>query len=103
MTATQGQSKEVEAKILKLLDFFEPFKQCDSQIKQFIASNANLVRGSIGQTLLRAEGKSNFVYLLVEGKVRVVGQDSRTGEIETIELCSPGSCIGWVAVLRGRR
>jgi len=101
MTAVQGQV-DVKVKILKLLEFFEPFKQCTPDIKQFIAANAQLVRGSIGQTLLRAEGKSNFVYLLVEGKVRVVGQDSRTGEIETIELCAPGSCIGWVAVLRGR-
>lgn len=101
MTAVQGQV-DVKVKILKLLEFFEPFKQCAPDIKQFIAANAQLVRGSIGQTLLRAEGKSNFVYLLVEGKVRVVGQDSRTGEIETIELCAPGSCIGWVAVLRGR-
>jgi ATP-binding cassette subfamily B protein len=102
MTATQGKASDVSAKVLKLLDFFEPFKQCEPQIKQLIAANAQLVRGSIGQTLLRAEGKSNFVYLLVEGRVRVVGQDSRTGEIETIELCAPGSCIGWVAVLRGR-
>ena len=102
MTVTPVQAPEVKAKILKLLEYFEPFKQCTPEIKNFIADHSQLVRGSIGQTLLRAEGKTNFVYLLVEGKVRVVGQDSRTEEIETIELCNPGSCIGWVAVLRGR-
>ena len=102
MTLTPVQAPEVKAKILKLLEYFEPFKQCTPEIKNFIADHSQLVRGSIGQTLLRAEGKTNFVYLLVEGKVRVVGQDSRTEEIETIELCNPGSCIGWVAVLRGR-
>ena len=101
-TTPTSQAPELKAKILKLLEYFEPFKQCTPELKNFVAENAQLVRGTIGQTLLRAEGKSNYVYLLVEGRVRVVGQDSRTEEIETIELCNPGSCIGWVAVLRGR-
>ena len=104
MTGSQAQHQapSVKDKILKLLDYFEPFKQCAAEIKDFVAENAQLVRGTIGQTLLRAEGKTNSVYLLVEGRVRIVGKDSRTEEIETIELCGPGSCIGWVAVLRGR-
>ena len=106
MTTTQAQPQPqapgVKEKILKLLDYFEPFKQCSPEVKNFVADNAQLVRGTIGQTLLRAEGKTNSVYLLVEGRVRIVGKDSRTDEIETIELCGPGSCIGWVAVLRGR-
>jgi subfamily B ATP-binding cassette protein HlyB/CyaB len=98
----QPQAPGVREKILKLLDYFEPFKQCSPEVKGFVAENAQLVRGTIGQTLLRAEGKTNSAYLLVEGRVRIVGKDSRTEEIETIELCGPGSCIGWVAVLRGR-
>jgi ATP-binding cassette subfamily B protein len=102
MTTTAVQQPDVKEKILKLLEYFEPFKQCTPDVKDFVATNAQLVRGTIGQTLLRAEGKANYVYLLVEGRVRVVGEDSRTSEIETIELCNPGSCIGWVAVLRGR-
>ena len=102
MTTTAVQQPDVKEKILKLLEYFEPFKQCAPDVKDFVATNAQLVRGTIGQTLLRAEGKANYVYLLVEGRVRVVGEDSRTAEIETIELCNPGSCIGWVAVLRGR-
>lgn len=98
----QAQSSESKNKILKLLEYFEPFKRCDNELKNFLAENAQLVRGNIGQTLLRAEGKASYVYLVVEGRVRVVGQDRRTEEIETIEICNPGSCIGWVAVLRGR-
>ena len=86
MTTTAVQQPDVKEKILKLLEYFEPFKQCAPDVKDFVATNAQLVRGTIGQTLLRAEGKANYVYLLVEGRVRVVGEDSRTTEIETIEL-----------------
>ena len=50
MTVTPVQAPEVKAKILKLLEYFEPFKQCTPEIKNFIADHSQLVRGSIGQT-----------------------------------------------------
>ncbi|NBQ20368.1 MAG: hypothetical protein EBU30_01380, partial [Synechococcaceae bacterium WB6_3B_236] len=101
MTAT-AVNPDVTQKIRKLIDFFEPFRQCDDETKALLAQKGELVRGTIGQTLLRADGKVTHIYLLVEGKVRIVGRDSRTDEIETVELSRPGQTLGWVAVLRGK-
>ena len=103
MTTSPDSKNSVNApRILKLLNYFQPFKQLEENEKLFLSQNSELVRGKIGQTLLRAEETANFVYLLVEGRIRIVGKDLRTGDIETIELCAPGQSIGWVGVLRGR-
>ena len=103
MTTSPDSKNSVNApRILKLLNYFQPFKQLEESEKLFLSHNSELVRGKIGQTLLRAEETANFVYLLVEGRIRIVGKDLRTGDIETIELCAPGQSIGWVGVLRGR-
>ena len=51
---------------------------------------------------MRAEEATKYIYLIVEGRIRIVGKDLRTEDIETIELCGPGQSIGWVGVLRGR-
>ena len=100
--ASSTVNADVIQKIRKLIDFFEPFRQCDEETKTLLAQKGELVRGTIGQTLLRADGKVTHIYLIVEGKVRIVGRDSRTDEIETVELSRPGQTLGWVSVLRGK-
>ena len=91
-----------ESRILKLIEYFQPFKELDKKEKIFLSQNSSLVKGNIGQTLLRAEEATKYIYLIVEGRIRIVGKDLRTEDIETIELCGPGQSIGWVGVLRGR-
>ena len=91
-----------ESRILKLIEYFQPFKELDKKEKVFLSQNSSLVKGKIGQTLLRAEEATKYIYLIVEGRIRIVGKDLRTEDIETIELCGPGQSIGWVGVLRGR-
>ena len=91
-----------ESRILKLIEYFQPFKELDEKEKIFLSQNSSLVKGKIGQTLLRAEEATKYIYLIVEGRIRIVGKDLRTEDIETIELCGPGQSIGWVGVLRGR-
>ena len=103
MTTSPDSKNSVNApRILKLLNYFQPFKQLEENEKSFISQNSELGRGKIGQTLLRAEEKANFVYLLVEGRRRSVGEGMRTGDIETIELCETGQSISGGGVLRGR-
>ena len=103
MTEEQNPKINVnESRILKLIEYFQPFKDLDVKEKIFISQNSSLVKGKIGQTLLRAEEATKYIYLIVEGRIRIVGKDLRTEDIETIELCGPGQSIGWVGVLRGR-
>ena len=103
MTEARDSKANTNApRILRLIDYFHPFKELDKEEKIFLSQNSSLVKGMIGQTLLRAEETSKYVYLIVEGKIRIVGIDLRTDDIETIELCGPGQSIGWVGVLRGR-
>ena len=100
---TQENQKNTNiSRILKLIDYFQPYKELGDKEKEFLSQNSTLVKGKTGQTLLRSEESANYVYLIVEGRVRVVGKDQRTDDIETIELCGPGQSIGWVGVLRGR-
>lgn len=103
MTEGQYSKKNANAsRILKLIEYFQPFKGLEEKEKFFLSENSSIVKGKIGQTLLRAEETSKYIYLVIEGRIRIVGKDFRTDDIETIELCGPGQSIGWVGVLRGR-
>ena len=75
MTETQDLNTNTNSpRILRLIDYFQPFKELDKKEKIFLSKNSSLVKGKIGQTLLRAEEASKYVYLIVEGKIRIVGK-----------------------------
>ena len=55
-----------ESRILKLIEYFQPFKELDKKEKVFLSQNSSLVKGKIGQTLLRAE-EATKVHILNRG------------------------------------
>ena len=49
-----------ESRILKLIEYFQPFKELDKKEKVFLSQNSSLVKGKIGQTLLRARKRQSI-------------------------------------------
>ena len=61
-------------------------------------SQSKLVQLEPGQTLISPRQLSERIYLVIEGKVRLLIQSE--AEIETIDLRGPGQFLGWVSLLR---
>ena len=65
-----------------------------------LASAADEVRLSQGQTLLRGGAMETHAFLLLEGTLRLLGQDPVLNDLFTIGRVQPGELVGVIDLLR---
>ena len=67
---------------------------------ELLASAAEEVRLSQGQTLLRGRVMETHAFLLLEGTLRLLGQDPVLNELFTVGRVQPGELVGVIDLLR---
>ena len=67
---------------------------------ELLASAADETRLSQGQTLLRSGAMETHAFLLLEGTLRLLGQDPVLNELFTVGRVEPGELVGVIDLLR---
>ena len=62
--------------------------------------SGKLISCSPGQRLIRPDQLNSFVFLVLQGEVRLIAMDPVEGQI-TLKKVGPGQLLGWVSLLRG--
>ena len=76
-----------------------PFSLLKQESRTEWFKQSKLVQLEPGQTLTSPRHLQERIYLVVEGKIRLLADID--GEIETLDLRGPGQLVGWVSLLRG--
>jgi len=66
----------------------------------WLATNIQLFNCSTGQVLLLPDRLPSLCYCLIEGRARVLHQDSRLGRPTTLAYSVPGDLVGWAGLVR---
>ncbi len=82
------------------LSDIEPFNQLPADVLRQIAAQAQPWRYRMGQVILTRGQASSYVTVLLEGKVRSLGYDSRTKMPVTLKLLREGDIFGGVNAVR---
>ena len=67
---------------------------------ELLANSAEEVQLSQGQTLLRGGVMETHAFLLVEGTLRLLGQDPILNDLFTVGRLQPGELVGVINLLR---
>lgn len=95
---TQAVSR---SQIQTFLSEREPFNQLDGKTLQELASQCQLLRYRIGQTILQREIMPTQVAIVYIGQVRLLGYDQRSQSTASLQIAGPGEVLGWVGLVRG--
>ncbi|MEM7725352.1 MAG: peptidase domain-containing ABC transporter [Cyanobacteria bacterium P01_A01_bin.45] len=84
----------------EFLSAIAPFNQLsEANLKQLIGQ-VQLLRYRIGQAILTREKMPTQIYIIFEGKARLLGYDPKTSAPVTLKLGEPGEILGWVGLTR---
>ena len=75
-----------------------PFSYLSADAAHEWLSQAKLLRLKPGQTLLSNRQLQDRIYLVLEGKVRLLAENEN--DINTLQLRGSGQFVGWVSLLR---
>lgn len=79
----------------------KPFSELLPDELDELLAGSNIVKFSPGERLLRPDEMSPYVYLVLDGDVRIIGLLPDGKEQITIGKRSAGQLLGWVNILRG--
>ena len=79
----------------------EPFTRLSESAKSRIADTIQTFNLDIGHRILRNDELPAYVYLIIRGEVRLLGEYENEGMI-TLAKRGTGQLFGWVSLLRGK-
>ena len=89
-----------QARILNQVGEQKPYSFLSPQQRDYLFSSCKFISRSPGQTILRPDELSSRIYLVIEGKIRILAKSASTKEALTLSLKGPGQLIGWLSLLR---
>ena len=95
MTMSVGASKS-----LQILSQVPALSGARSNSLELLAEAAEEVRLTQGQTLLRGGAMETHGFLLLEGTLRLLGQDPVNNDLFTVGRLQPGALVGVIDLLR---
>jgi len=87
--------------LASFLKQYFPFNQLPEQACHDISQKLQPLRYKMGQTIALQERMPTEVHIIYQGKVRLLGYESKTQMPITLELADSGKLIGWVSLVRG--
>ena len=87
-------------KILEKIATQLPFSSLDNTSFNDLFAESELFEYQPGQTILRPDELSKNIFLVINGKVRLLGRKADTKETFTLSLRGSGQLLGWVSLLR---
>lgn len=85
--------------IVKRIAVQEPFKiLSETEVEQLFAES-KLLSCVIGQRILRPDCLPDCLYIVLSGKVRLLGESVKGSE--TLSIRGSGQILGWISLLRG--
>ena len=89
-----------QSRILNQVGEQKPYSFLSPQQRDYLFSSCKFISRSPGQTILRPDELSSRIYLVIEGKIRILAKSASTKEALTLSLKGPGQLIGWLSLLR---
>ena len=77
-----------------------PFSLLSEAAKTKLSKSLQRYNFEIGERIIRSDEMPNYVYLIIKGEVRLLGEYENEGLI-TLAKRGVGQLIGWVSLLRG--
>ena len=79
----------------RLLASFEPFRGVDQSLLAEICAESTPCTCSAGHELLSPQTPPEHVYVLIEGRARLLHHDPGVSRPLTLALSHPGDLLGW--------
>ena len=79
----------------------EPFNLLSEETRNLLDKEIIFERIAIGERLCRLDELPSFVYIILNGTVRLLVESQENNELITLEKRGSGQLIGWVSLLRG--
>ena len=95
------QSSKSQSNIIDTICAQEPFSALSDVYKNRLFGASKFVKFQAGQTILKDSSLSERIYLIVNGKVRLISSAYQTNDPITLDLRGSGQLVGWVSLLRG--
>jgi ATP-binding cassette, subfamily B, bacterial HlyB/CyaB len=100
---TNGVTTPTQADSIKeFLNSISPFNCLPKNILAILSTKVELLRYRIGQVILKREVMPEYISIVYQGQVRLLGYDPRNDKVSTLKLLTPGEIFGWVSHLRER-
>lgn len=78
-----------------------PYSCLSSAQRDFLFDDCKLVKFEPGQVILRNDHLLGRVYLIINGRIRLLTQSVENGEPLTLDFRGRGQLVGWASLLRG--
>ena len=102
MNDLNKSDKSLDQKQIILDQIFqqEPYSLLTKNQRSYLFESSNLYRYGPGQLVLRPDEISKDIFLVINGKVRLLAKSQASGETVTLGLRGSGQLLGWVSLLR---
>ena len=102
MNDLNKSDKSLDQKQIILDQIFqqEPYSLLTKNQRSYLFESSNLYRYGPGQLVLRPDEISKDIFLVINGKVRLLAKSQISGETVTLGLRGSGQLLGWVSLLR---
>ncbi|WP_017714049.1 peptidase domain-containing ABC transporter [Prochlorothrix hollandica] len=77
-----------------------PFQHLPPNLRDSLVEQGRLVRYGVGDSILGDESLPYYVWVVLEGRIRLLGLDPLTQKNFTLQLLGPGEMLGWPGLLR---
>ena len=77
-----------------------PFSQLPASIRDPLADQGRLVQYGVGDPIVGNDSLPYYVWMVLEGRIRLLGLDPITQKNFTLQLLEPGEILGWASLLR---
>ena len=105
MNDLNKSDKSLDQKQIILDQIFqqEPYSLLTKNQRSYLFESSNLYRYGPGQLVLRPDEISKDIFLVINGKVRLLAKSQISGETVTLGLRGSGQLLGWVSLLKHRQ
>lgn len=76
------------------------FSQLPSPVSSALVDQIQLVRYAVGEGIVGNDSMPYYLWIILEGRVRLLGLDPLSRKNFTLELLGPGEMVGWTGLLR---
>ena len=94
-------SSEQQESLVKELGLHKPFSLIERSELEAWVSTSQQYRFKIGQKILRPDEANNFIYLILDGTVRLISHEKDLDSQISLGKRGPGQILGWLSILRG--
>jgi len=98
---TDSISKASHEALLEQLAAQSPFSKLPEEELKIWLSSAKRVHFAIGQRILRPDELNPYIYLVLQGNIRLIAIGSESEGQISLGLRGPGQLLGWISLLRG--